>query len=139
LKQEPLFGPDPVNRVWCAFEQTRNLKQRTGNTAKRFADLVPLVRFALEQQPMLEPFAESVHARFESWLAQKSDAGTTFTDDQRSWLDLIRDHIATSLSIEPEDFNYAPFNQRGGLGRAYQIFGDKLIPILEELNLELVA
>ena len=36
--------------------------------AGRFADLVALVRFALEQHPILKPFAESVHERFEQWL-----------------------------------------------------------------------
>jgi hypothetical protein len=42
---------------------------------------------------------------------------------QRSgrWLDLIRDHVATSLSIEPDDFDYAPFTQRGGLGKAASV------------------
>jgi hypothetical protein len=32
--------------------------------------------------------------------------------------------VATSLAIEPEDFEYKPFNRRGGPGRAYQLFGD---------------
>jgi len=84
------------------------------------------VRFALEQQPVLEPFAESVNARFESWLTQKATAGISFNADKRTWLELIRDHVATSLSIETEDFEYAPFSQRGGLGRVAQIFGEKL-------------
>jgi type I restriction enzyme R subunit len=92
---------------------------------------VALVRFALERQPLLEPFAESVHARFDAWLAEKAKAGAAFDADQLGWLALIRDHIATSLSIEPDDFEYAPFNQRGGLGRAYQLFGDQLPSLLE--------
>lgn len=109
------------------------------SAVNRFADLVPLVRFALEQQPVLEPFAESVTTRFDRWLAQKATAGTSFTDDQRAWLGLIRDHIATSLSIEPEDFEFAPFNQQGGLGRAAQLFGDDLPNLLHELNEVLAA
>lgn len=46
----------------------------------------------------------------------------------------IRDHIATSLSIKLDDFDYAPFSQRGGLGKADQLFGDQLPKLLEELN-----
>ncbi len=42
----------------------------------------------------------------------------SFHADQLAWLNLIRDHIATSLSIEPDDFDYAPFSQRGGLGQS---------------------
>ncbi len=125
--------------LWNACAAAAPGKVKGRSAVNRFADLVPLVRFALQQQPVLEPFAESVNVRFEKWLAQKAAAGTAFTTDQRAWLELIRDHVATSLSIEPEDFDYAPFSQRGGLGRAGQIFGDQLNPLLEELNEALAA
>lgn len=69
----------------------------------------------------------------------KAKAGTTFTPDQLAWLNLIRDHIATSLSIEADDFDYAPFSQRGGLGRAHQLFGAELPSLLIELNNVLAA
>ena len=101
--------------------------------------LVALVRFSLEQQPVLKPFAESVDERFNEWLMNKASAGIKFTPDQLAWLNLIRDHIATSLSIEPDDFEYAPFSQRGGLGKAHQIFGEHLPELLEELNEVLAA
>jgi type I restriction enzyme R subunit len=125
--------------LWNAFATAAPQKVKGRSAVNRFADLVPLVRFALEQQPVLEPFAESVNARFARWIAAKAAAGTMFTDDQRAWLTLIRDHIATSLSIEPGDFEYAPFNQRGGLGRAAQLFGDELDKLLDELNEALAA
>ncbi|MBM3861567.1 MAG: hypothetical protein FJ395_18230 [Verrucomicrobia bacterium] len=48
-----------------------------------------------------------------------------------------RDHIATSCSIETDDFDYAPFAQQGGLGKARQLF-PKLPELLEELNEVLV-
>ncbi len=51
----------------------------------------------------------------------------------------IRDHIATSLSIELDDLDYTPFNQEGGLGKAHQLFGDHLPTLLEELNQVLAA
>jgi type I restriction enzyme R subunit len=47
---------------------------------------------------------------------------------------MIRDHIAANLGIEAEDFDYAPFAQEGGLGKVYQIFGEDLNAIMEELN-----
>ena len=71
---------------------------------------------------------------------QRRDASATFfTQDQLAWLNLIRDHIATSLSIDPEDFDYAPFSQRGGLGKAHQLFGAELPNLLNELNEFLAA
>ena len=38
-----------------------------------------------------------------------------------------------------DDFEYAPFNQLGGLGRVYDLFGEQLPIILEELNERLAA
>ena len=55
------------------------------------------------------------------------------------WLDAIKNHIASSLHIEEEDFDDLPFNQMGGLGRAYELFGDQLGGILAELNEGLAA
>jgi len=47
---------------------------------------------------------------------------------------MIRDHIAANLGTEPDDFNYAPFVQAGGLGKVHQLFGDKLNAMIDELN-----
>ena len=52
---------------------------------------------------------------------------------------MIKDHIAGNLSIDTEDFEYAPFSQEGGIGRVYQVFGDDLNVILDDLNKQLVA
>jgi len=144
------------DRLWDAFAVTAPGKVKGRSQAGRFADLVALVRFALEQQPVLAPFAESVSERFDEWLMQKQSgsgvlplnpdgtkrqdaAPTTFTPEQLTWLGLIRDHIATSLSIDPEDFEYTPFGERGGLGKAHQLFGDALPALLDELNTVLAA
>ncbi|MGC3958428.1 MAG: type I restriction-modification enzyme R subunit C-terminal domain-containing protein [Verrucomicrobiota bacterium] len=127
------------DNLWNAFAAAKPGKVKGRSQAGRFADLVALVRFALEQQPVLEPFAESVTARFNEWLMDKAKAGVKFSADQLVWLNLIRDHIATSLSIEPDDFDYAPFSQRGGLGKAHQLFGEQLPKLLDELNQKLAA
>ncbi len=127
------------DRLWDAFAAAAPGKVRGRSQVGRFADLVALVRFALEQQPVLAPFAESVHERFSEWLMDKAKTGTTFTPEQVSWLHLIRDHIATSISIETKDFDYAPFNQQGGLGKAHQLFGERFPELLDELNKVLVA
>jgi len=52
---------------------------------------------------------------------------------------MIRDHIAANLSIEADDFDYAPFAQLGGLGKVHQLFGDELGKIIDELNGVLAA
>ncbi len=127
------------DRLWDAFAAAAPGKVKGRSQAGRFADLVALVRFSLEQQPILAPFADSVSARFDEWLAGKKKAGTAFTAEQHAWLSLIRDHIATSLSIEPDDLELSPFSQRGGLGKAHQLFGEQLPKLLDELNTVLAA
>ena len=52
---------------------------------------------------------------------------------------MIREHIASNLEIEADDFGYAPFNQRGGLGKVHQLFGAELPKVIEDLNTALVA
>lgn len=127
------------DRLWDAFAVTAPAKVKGRSQPGRFADLVSLVRFALEQQPVLEPFSDSVNKRFELWVAQKETEGTKFSVEQLAWLRAIRDHIATSLSIEQEDLELSPFNQRGGLGKAHQLFGEQLPKLLNELNATLAA
>ena len=80
-----------------------------------------------------------MEARFQSWLAQQEGRGRHFTEEQRQWLVLIRDHIAANLDVAMEDFDYAPFAERGGRGRAVQVFGVETEQVLDELNRELAA
>jgi type I restriction enzyme R subunit len=127
------------DRLWDAYAVAAPGKVKGRSQPGRFADLVSLVRFALEQQPVLAPFAESVNERFNEWLTDKAKAGTVFTPEQLAWLKLIRDHVATSLSIEPDDLDLSPFHQQGGLGKAHQLFGDQLPKLLDELNTVLSA
>jgi type I restriction enzyme R subunit len=87
----------------------------------------------------LPPFYSQVRANFQKWTLSKNAGNIHFTDEQMEWLHMIRDHIAASLSIEPDDLELSPFDRKGGLGRFYEVFGDNYEAILHELNIELVA
>ncbi len=125
-------------RLWDAYRQLDRSRVR-GSSQRVMADIVSLVRYAVGHEGELAPFAEQVEERFRGWLATQEIAGRQFTDEQRQWLEDIKDHIAGSVSIEPADLQHAPFVQRGGIGRAHALFGDGLAPLLEELNLALVG
>ena len=73
------------------------------------------------------------------WRGIGEAAGVKFTPEQTAWLAAIKNHIAQSLAIEQADFEDVPFNQMGGLGKVYQLFGDKLPKMLDELNERLAA
>ena len=124
--------------LWRAYETLEKSKVR-GAGGKVLADIVSLVRFALHQENELRPFHEHVNERFAHWMAEQEKKGRGFTDEQRQWLEAIRDHIAASLEIGPDDFDYVPFFQRGGFGKARQTFGNDLESILNELNQVLAA
>jgi type I restriction enzyme, R subunit len=85
------------------------------------------------------PHADRVRARFGNWMAQQANRGRRFTEQQVRWLEMIRDHVAMSLEIDIEDFDDVPFVQEGGRGRASQVFGKDLEPLLRELNEVLAA
>jgi type I restriction enzyme R subunit len=88
---------------------------------------------------VLEPFEETVNMRFAQWLKEQEATNRKFTDEQVEWLKMIKDHIAVNLSVEMEDFDYAPFYEKGGAIKMYKLFGDKLNSVLDELNETLAA
>jgi type I restriction enzyme R subunit len=125
--------------LWRAYELLEKDKVRGASGKRLLTDIVSLVRFALHQDSELVPHADRVRARFESWMAQQATRGRQFAEQQVRWLEMIRDHVATSLEIGIEDFDDVPFVQEGGRGRASQVFGKDLEPLLRELNEVLAA
>ncbi|GMV26428.1 MAG: DEAD/DEAH box helicase [Phycisphaerae bacterium] len=129
--------PETVGRLWREFETAEPGKVR-GN-ARQLVDLIEMVKHAIGGPTVLRPFAEVVEERYTAWLAEKATAGTTFTPPQKRWLDAIKDHIAASLAIDAEALEDVPFKQMGGLGAAYEVFGESLPTLLSEMNERLVA
>ncbi len=127
------------SQLWQAYAALDASKVKGASRRRILTDLVSLVRYAMHQENELVPYPERVAANFKAWLAQQQAAGNTFTDEQRWWLEKMAEHIASNLGIESEDFGYAPFDQRGGLGRVHQLFGAELPKVIHELNRELVA
>lgn len=135
IKAPPLSAnPD---KLWAAYQavEPHAVKGRCG----KLVDLIAILRHAIDPSQPLVPYGEAVEERYAAWLAEQEAGGVTFTAEQRQWLNAIKDHIASSLTIEPEDFDYAPFTQLGGLGKVHDLFGDKLQTILAELNARLAA
>jgi len=142
LNQPPFFvdpnRPESLTRLWQAFEVVEPDKVR-GKGGKQLVDVIALVRHAIDPNTLLAPVGITVGERYQQWMAEKKAAGVVFTTDQQKWLDAIKDHIASSLNIEQDDLEDVPFNTIGGLGRAYELFGDKLVTLLDELNQHLAA
>jgi type I restriction enzyme, R subunit len=127
------------DRLWHAYEVLEKDRVRGASGRRLLTDIVSLVRFAIHKDDALVPFGEQVRKRFDSWLAQLGNRGRAFTAEQRHWLEMMRDHIATSLEMTVDDLDLAPFVEEGGLGKATQVFGTELRSVLDELNGALAA
>jgi type I restriction enzyme R subunit len=136
MKLKPEFGPTPVESLWTAFEKsgTASSPGAPRSQTGRFTHLVSLVRVALDQEPVLQPFEEHVRKRFDEWIKTKRQEGITFTADQLAWLEKMRDYIIASGSVDREHLE-----ADNVLGPVYRSFGDRLWPLMEELNLALAA
>jgi type I restriction enzyme, R subunit len=110
-----------------------------GSGGRMLTDIVSLVRYTLEQDQELVPFRDQVEARFAAWLATQKQQGVSFTSDQLQWLTWMTENIASELAIGPESFEYTPFVEHGGIGKATQVFGEQLIPLMVELTEVLAA
>ena len=127
-----------VERLWECYAIKKPEKVKRGAVAQ-LTDLISIIRFEMGYADNLAPFADRVNYNFMQWTLRRNAGSVHFTDEQMEWLRLIKDHIAVSLSIEPEDLDLSPFDRKGGLGRFYDVFGDNYEAILQEMNLELVA
>jgi type I restriction enzyme R subunit len=68
---------------------------------------------------------------------EKSDR--KFTLEQKEWLVMIKDQIATSITASLEDMDDIPFSQKGGRIKLYKLFGDDYEKLLQELHEVLVS
>ena len=117
------------------------------STLSKLIDLIQIIRYEWQQITELKSFSESVSGKFNDWVWQKNankagirGAGSApFSDEQMTWLRMIRDHIAVNAVISLEDLGYEPFSSRGGAYRYYNLFGDQYEIIITELNEALVA
>ncbi|RLA45743.1 MAG: restriction endonuclease subunit R, partial [Gammaproteobacteria bacterium] len=148
--EQPPYHIAPVE-VWRAYEQLKKAKVRGAPPESKLPILISLIRLATGVTNVLEPFTELVNNRFENWLKQQAlqrhsreggnpvDIDNVFSKEQLGWLNKIRDQIAQNAEMTVEDFNYIPFNQKGGLLKARELFGKELEPLISELNGYLIA
>ena len=87
-----------------------------------------------QEVPRKRPTLGAKDDQCESWLGIQ---GREFTSEQMEWLEMIKNHIATSLELAEDDFDYTSFQERGGLLRARQVFGDELDDIMDDIMDEL--
>ena len=127
-----------VERLWESYAIKKPNQVKAGTMAQ-LTDLISIIRFEMGYVDNLSPFADRVNYNFMQWTFRRNTGAVHFTEEQMEWLRLIKDHIITSLSIEPSDLDLTPFDRHGGLSAFYDAFGDDYEKLLYEMNYELVA
>jgi type I restriction enzyme R subunit len=132
--ERPLLAP---MQVWRAYEQ---LEKATGSPKSELIALVSLLRRISGIDSTLIDYSNKVDLNFRDWILKKN-AGqhNRFTEEQMQWLRMIKDHIATSIHLDEDDLDYTPFDAEGGKGKMWQLFGEGMNDIINELNEALAA
>jgi type I restriction enzyme R subunit len=131
------WTPDLLWNAYVALDADGHHVRRAARHT--VTDLIALVRYELHQDNELVPYAQTVQQRYAGWLATQEQAGATFTETQRWWLDRIADLIAQANGITVDDLDNAPFTERGGVDGAVRDLGDQATAWLDQLNTELTA
>jgi type I restriction enzyme R subunit len=124
-------------QVWRAYEQ---LEKATGSPKSELIALVSLLRRISGIDAALIDYSNKVDLNFRDWILKKN-AGqhNRFTEEQMQWLRMIKDHISTSIHLDADDLDYTPFDAEGGKGKMWQLFGENMNEIINELNEALAA
>ena len=132
---KPLLAPD---YVWEAYKAVEDVK--TEQPKDQLTALVSLIRRACGIDNSLSAYDKTIDENFKKWIFQQN-AGqhNRFTQEQLDWLRMIKDHVVSSYHIEMEDLDYTPFDSKGGRGKMYELFGDSMTSIIDELNEVLAA
>lgn len=124
--------------VWRAYEHLDAYKGE--RPLNELTALVSLVRRVCGLDETLTRQSDRVRRNFQNWILKRhAGAGEKFSEEQMDWLRMIRDHLETSFTIERNDFDMAPFDAKGGLGRMYVLFGDRMDALMAEVNEALAA
>ena len=124
-------------RVWEAYEQ---LEKVDGKSAKEeLIVLVALIRKVTGIDANLTAFENVVNRNFQKWVFAKNAGPKQFTEEQMEWLRMMKEHVISSVHLEREDLDYAPFDAKGGLGKMHQLFGAEMDAMIDEFNEALAA
>jgi type I restriction enzyme, R subunit len=64
-------------------------------------------------------------------MGREERSGRIYTEEQKAWLQAIRDHLAVNVEMTADDITDAPeFAAKGGILRARALFGARLPALL---------
>jgi type I restriction enzyme R subunit len=102
---------------------------------KALADIISIVKRAARADEPIYTALERIERAIASVMVGKS-----FNEEQLKWLGYIQEHLVQNLTIEMDDFEYAPIFERvGGKGKAKKVFSGGLEALIDEINAAIAA
>lgn len=123
--------------VWEAYRQLEETNPQSPKS--EIIALVSILRRLTGLDSKLTGYDLTIDKNFQKWVFAKQAGSLKYTAEQMEWLRMIKEHIATSLHVEIDDLDYTPFDAQGGRGKMWQLFGDEMNKIIDELNEALAA
>ena len=132
---KPTLAPD---YVWEAYKTLEEVKSK--QPTDQLTSLISLIRRACGIDKELKAFDKTIDENFKTWIF-KQNAGkhNRFNAEQMQWLRMLKEHVISSYHIEMDDLDYTPFDSKGGKGKMYQLFGNDMNDIINEINEVLAA
>jgi len=141
------FYPGRVNGIQTPLEELRNKLRKSDFSEKDLqrghelvykkplADIISMIKHAANFQIPILTAQERVQIALGTIMGSRK-----FTDEQRTWLAYIKEHLIENLAIAEEDFKIMPvFARHGGLVVAKKVFGDDFGLLINRLNEALAA
>jgi len=128
------WGTEALRELRVALRQAQFPEERVREAVsiakhKALADVISMVKNAADEARPLLTAEERVNAAI-----SQVTGNSELNQEQRAWLELIRQRLVADLAIEPEDFELHPLDERGGFARANQVIGGGLRELLTQLN-----
>lgn len=123
--------------VWEAYRQLEETNPQSPKS--EIIALVSILRRLTGLDSKLTGYDLTIDKNFQKWVFAKQAGSLKYSAEQMEWLRMIKEHIATSLHVEIDDLDYTPFDAQGGRGKMWQLFGEEMNNIIDELNEALAA
>ncbi len=137
---KPSLAPHAVWEAYITIDKAKGEQLKADKPIDQLTALVSLIRRVCGIDSELKAFDKTIDYNFQRWaFREHTGQHNRFTSEQMDWLRMIKEHIVSSYHIEVDDLEYTPFDGYGGIGKMYQLFGDEMNNLIDEMNEALVA
>jgi type I restriction enzyme, R subunit len=128
-----------VEQIWQAYAHLKGPSVKTCPCRVFMTDIIPLIQFEAGIIKILEAFAHGVERRYQGWCHLNEKNGKKFIPAQLDFLETLKNCIAENGTIAIEDLDFLPQYHGSGTMRMYQLFGNEMTSIIQDLNKKLMG